>query len=56
MKIMLIIATAMAVVPIGLALLMPDWYLGDKQNAVDQTDLKGDQEVIVEVNDRETKQ
>jgi len=41
MKIMVIAATALSVVPIGLALTMPDWYLGDKQNAVDAADLTG---------------
>jgi hypothetical protein len=41
MKIMVIAATALSVVPIGLALTMPNWYLGDKQNAVDAADLTG---------------
>ncbi|KAI5118116.1 hypothetical protein M0805_003470 [Coniferiporia weirii] len=35
MKTMVIAATALAVVPILLALWMPNWYLGDTQNAVD---------------------
>ena len=29
-------------VPLALALFMPDWYLGDGQNAVDAMDLKGE--------------
>ena len=28
--------------PLALALFMPDWYLGDGQNAVDAMDLKGE--------------
>ncbi|KAL5493064.1 hypothetical protein ACEPAI_4512 [Sanghuangporus weigelae] len=35
MRDMIIAATAVAVVPIILALFMPNWYLGDKQNAVE---------------------
>ena len=42
MKLMLIAATVLSVVPLVLSLFMPDWYLGDKQNAVDATDLKGE--------------
>ncbi|KAK7689671.1 hypothetical protein QCA50_007466 [Cerrena zonata] len=42
MKIMIIAATALSVIPIFLALLMPNWYLGDKQNAVDDADLTGE--------------
>lgn len=38
MKTMLIVATVLSVVPVGLALLMPDWYLGDQQNAVYDAD------------------
>ncbi len=38
MKTMLIVATVLSVVPVGLALLMPDWYLGDQQNAVYDVD------------------
>lgn len=44
MKIMIITATAVSVVPIFLSLFMPNWYLGDKQNAVDSADLKGELE------------
>lgn len=42
MKIMLIAATALSVVPLLLSLFMPNWYLGDRQNAVDAADLKGE--------------
>ncbi|KAF9234946.1 major facilitator superfamily domain-containing protein [Melanogaster broomeanus] len=41
MKLMIICATALSVVPVLLALGMPNWYLGDKQNAVDAADLTG---------------
>ena len=42
MKVMLVAATALSVVPLVLAFFMPNWYLGDKQNAVDAMDLKGE--------------
>ncbi|KAK0190827.1 drug:h+ antiporter [Armillaria mellea] len=42
MKIMLIVATVMSVVPLAISLFMPDWYLGEKQNAVDAEDLAGE--------------
>lgn len=35
MRVMLIAATVLAVVPLLIALGMPNWYLGDNQNAVD---------------------
>lgn len=41
MKIMVILATCVSIIPIILALIMPNWYLGDKQNAVDNADLAG---------------
>ncbi|KAI0763855.1 drug:h+ antiporter [Trametes elegans] len=41
MEKMLVVATVLSVVPIVLALLMPDWYLGDQQNAVYESDLGG---------------
>ncbi|KAG2338806.1 drug:h+ antiporter [Suillus weaverae] len=41
MKIMVTAATALSVVPVLLALAMPNWYLGDKQNAIDAADLTG---------------
>ncbi|KAG2353161.1 major facilitator superfamily domain-containing protein [Suillus spraguei] len=41
MKIMVIVATVLSVVPILLALAMPNWYLGDRQNAIDAADLTG---------------
>ncbi|OJA19063.1 hypothetical protein AZE42_09040 [Rhizopogon vesiculosus] len=56
MMIMVIAATALSVVPIVLALAMPNWYLGDRQNAVDAADLTGrtafeDDEIIVNDDD-----
>ncbi|KAK0190166.1 drug:h+ antiporter [Armillaria mellea] len=42
MKVMLIIAVVMSVVPLIVAFFMPDWYLGDTQNAVDNEDLTGE--------------
>ncbi|KAM5539164.1 hypothetical protein V8D89_007037, partial [Ganoderma adspersum] len=42
MKLMVIAATVLSVVPLVLSLFMPNWYLGDKQNAVDAMDLKGE--------------
>ncbi|KAI0690338.1 drug:h+ antiporter [Cerioporus squamosus] len=47
MKIMLIAATCLSVVPLILSLFMPNWYLGDRQNAVDAADLKGERAVPV---------
>lgn len=41
MKIMIIAATIAALIPFFLAFLMPNWYLGDSQNAVENVDLKG---------------
>ena len=52
MKDMVIAGLVTSAVPIILSLFMPNWYLGDKQNAVDNADLKGDQEV----DSQETKQ
>ncbi|KAG8715583.1 hypothetical protein FRC09_016490 [Ceratobasidium sp. 395] len=42
MKIMLIAATVIAIIPVCLALLMPDYFLGDTQNAVEGTALTGE--------------
>ena len=42
MKTMVIAATAIAVIPILLALFLPNWYLGDTQNAVDNANLEGE--------------
>ncbi|KAG6816467.1 hypothetical protein H0H87_005827 [Tephrocybe sp. NHM501043] len=42
MKIMTIAATVFAVVPFLLSFLMPNWYLGDKQNAVEDVGLAGE--------------
>ncbi|EKM58957.1 uncharacterized protein PHACADRAFT_25102 [Phanerochaete carnosa HHB-10118-sp] len=42
MKVLCIAATCIAVLPILCALVMPNYYLGNKQNAVDRTDLAGE--------------
>ncbi|KAK0491142.1 drug:h+ antiporter [Armillaria novae-zelandiae] len=42
MKIMLIVATVMSVIPLVISLFMPEWHLGEKQNAVDDEDLAGE--------------
>lgn len=42
MKILTIAATAFAVVPFFLSFFVPNWYLGDQQNAVDNVDLAGE--------------
>ncbi|KAG6830481.1 hypothetical protein H0H92_000488 [Tricholoma furcatifolium] len=42
MKVMTIVATVIAIIPLALAFLMPNWYLGDKQNAVDDVGLTGE--------------
>jgi len=41
MKILTIAATAFAVVPFFLSFFVPDWYLGDQQNAIENVDLAG---------------
>ncbi|KAI0759138.1 drug:h+ antiporter [Trametes elegans] len=47
MHVMIIAATVLAVVPLCLALAMPNWYLGDAQNAVEGIDTKGEKIVPV---------
>ncbi|KDR72260.1 hypothetical protein GALMADRAFT_253088 [Galerina marginata CBS 339.88] len=42
MKVLTIVATAFAVIPFFLAFFMPNWYLGDQQNAIDNLDLAGE--------------
>ncbi|KZT38552.1 hypothetical protein SISSUDRAFT_730292 [Sistotremastrum suecicum HHB10207 ss-3] len=42
MKIMLITATLTSIVPIVVSCWMPNWYLGDGQNAVDLRDVRGE--------------
>ena len=44
MRILCIAATCLSVIPILCSLIMPDWYLGDGQNAVDRMDLRGERE------------
>ena len=41
MKVMMIVVTVVAVVPFVLSFSMPNWYLGNSQNALDQVDLAG---------------
>lgn len=41
MHTMLVVAVCMSIPPILLALFIPDYYLGDTQNAVTETDLSG---------------
>jgi len=43
MKIITIVATVLSVFPFLLSFFMPDWYLGDSQNAVENVDLKDKQ-------------
>ena len=45
MKVMIIVATVIAVVPFALSFFMPNWYLGDKQNAVEDVGLAGERVV-----------
>ena len=42
MKVMVIAATVLSVFPIICALFMPDYFLGDTQNAVEDVDLTGE--------------
>ncbi|KAI5993196.1 hypothetical protein EDC04DRAFT_1276352 [Pisolithus marmoratus] len=53
MKIMVIAAILVSVLPMLLALGMPNWYLGDKQNAVDATDLDGRKSVETDARNSE---
>ncbi|KAI6108759.1 major facilitator superfamily domain-containing protein, partial [Pisolithus croceorrhizus] len=48
MKVMVIASIVASVLPMLLALGMPNWYLGDRQNAVDATDLDGRKSVETE--------
>jgi hypothetical protein len=42
MRTLIIVSLVFSIVPTLLALLLPNWYLGDKQNAVDEADLTGE--------------
>ncbi|KAH8080721.1 drug:h+ antiporter [Cristinia sonorae] len=42
MKILCIIATVFAVPPLIIAFFVPNWYLGDQQNAIDNVNLSGE--------------
>lgn len=46
MKIMVIAATVISIIPIFIALFMPVFHLGDKQNAVDNSDLGGETDAV----------
>lgn len=54
MKVMLIAATAISVLPIICSLFMPDYVLGDTQNAVEDVDLTGERVVNIENMNRTT--
>lgn len=41
MKVMLVLATVLSVIPLVLSIFMPNWYLGDQQNAVEEGHLIG---------------
>ena len=41
MKVMILCATGLSVIPVLCGFGMPNWYLGDEQNAVDSTDITG---------------
>jgi hypothetical protein len=42
MKILTIVATVFGAVPLVISFWLPNWYLGDQQNAVDNVNLKGE--------------
>ncbi|KAF5326808.1 hypothetical protein D9619_005120 [Psilocybe cf. subviscida] len=42
MKILTFVATVFGAVPLVISFWMPNWYLGDQQNAVDNVDLSGE--------------
>ena len=42
MKVLLITATCISVVPIIVSVFMPDWKLTDAQNAIDERDVAGE--------------
>lgn len=42
MRTMVIASTCIAVVPVIISLFMPNWYLGDQQNAVENVNLAGE--------------
>ncbi len=42
MKILCIAATCISIIPILFSLIMPNFYLWDQQNAVDNIDLQGE--------------
>lgn len=42
MKIVAIVATVFGALPLVISFWMPDWWLGDQQNAADNVDLRGE--------------
>lgn len=53
MKVMVIAATVLSILPVICALFMPDYYLGNTQNAVENIDLTGEQ--VAFANDSDSK-
>ncbi|KAH9912103.1 MFS general substrate transporter [Epithele typhae] len=49
MEIMVVVATVLSVIPLALSFLMPDWYLGDAQNAVEELTVSADEEPYEDV-------
>ena len=45
MRIMIILATVLSIIPIITSCFMPNWYLGDKQNAVDDSSIDENSEI-----------
>ena len=39
MRTMILVALFLSCIPMFLAFLLPNWYLGDTQNAIEETDL-----------------
>ena len=53
MKVMVLAATAVAIIPIILAFSMPNWYLGDTKNAVEEDEPILDEEPLLRDTDRD---
>ena len=47
---MILVALVLSCIPMALAFLLPNWYLSDAQNAVDETGLL-DEEVLLDGDD-----
>ena len=52
MKLMVLAATGAAIIPIILAFSMPNWYLGDTRNAVEEDEPVLDEEPLLLDTDR----